>query len=93
MAALTAPLHQIPFWGKAHIAYIPNGKVLGLSKLARICEIYARRLQVQERLTNQVAKAVSAAIDAVGVGVVIECTHMCVSMRGVQKPGAVTTTR
>lgn len=84
--------HMIPFFGKAHIAYLPNGHVLGLSKLARICEVYARRLQVQERLTQQVATAVETATKARGVAVVIECTHMCVSMRGVEKYGAVTTT-
>lgn len=84
--------HAVPFFGKAHIAYLPKGKILGLSKLARICEVFARRLQVQERLTKEIAQAVHSAIDSAGVGVVLECTHMCVSMRGVQKPGVVTKT-
>lgn len=84
--------HMVPFYGVAHIAYLPQGRLLGLSKLARICELYSRRLQVQERLTQQVAEAVQSASGGRGVGVVIECTHMCVNMRGVQKNGAKTCT-
>lgn len=84
--------HMVPFTGRVHIGYIPNGKVLGLSKLARIAEVYARRLQVQERLTRQIADAVVEAVDPLGVAVVVECTHFCMVMRGVQKVGASTTT-
>ena len=84
--------HAVPFYGKAHIAYLPRGRLLGLSKLARICEVFARRLQVQERLTQQVAEGVQQAAQGLGVGVVLECTHMCVNMRGVSKNGATTTT-
>lgn len=84
--------HMLPFMGRAHVAYIPNEKVVGLSKLARIVDMYARRMQVQERLTSQVAKALQEALNPRGVAVVLEASHMCMVMRGVQKPGSWTVT-
>lgn len=84
--------HILPILGRAHVAYTPNGKVIGLSKIARICEMYARRLQVQERLTAQIADAVEGLLKPQGVAVVVEASHMCMVMRGVQKPGSWTTT-
>ncbi|MEG4812239.1 GTP cyclohydrolase I FolE [Microcoleus sp. F8-D3] len=84
--------HILPIIGRAHVAYIPNGKVIGLSKIARVCEMYGRRLQVQERLTAQIADALQGLLKPQGVAVVIEATHMCMVMRGVQKSGSWTAT-
>jgi GTP cyclohydrolase I len=84
--------HMLPFIGRAHIAYIPKGKIVGLSKLARVVDVYARRLQVQERLTCQIRDSIQEALDPLGVAVVIEANHMCMMMRGVQKQNSVTTT-
>jgi GTP cyclohydrolase IA len=84
--------HMLPFFGKAHIAYIPNGWITGLSKLARVVDVFARRLQVQERLTTQVLDAIREALQPLGVAVVIEAQHLCMMMRGVQKQNSATTT-
>ena len=84
--------HMLPFFGKAHIAYIPNGYITGLSKLARVVDCFARRLQVQERMTHQILDAVKEALDPIGVAVVIEARHMCMMMRGIQKQNSSTTT-
>lgn len=82
--------HMLPFYGKAHVAYIPDGRVVGLSKLARTVEVYARRLQIQERMTGEVADAVMEYLAPKGVMVVVEAEHMCMTMRGVKKPGSKT---
>ena len=84
--------HMLPFYGRCHIGYIARDKVLGLSKLARIVDVFARRLQIQERLTSEIAKQIMAAVDAEGVGVVMECRHLCMMMRGVEKQNSVMTT-
>jgi GTP cyclohydrolase I len=76
---------MLPFFGRAHVAYIPNGRVIGVSKLARIVDVFARRMQIQERLSNQVADALMECLDPMGVGVVMEAAHLCMLMRGVQK--------
>jgi len=84
--------HMLPFFGKAHIAYIPDGKIVGLSKLPRVVDAYARRLQVQERLTIEIRDCIQRTLNPKGVAVVIECSHMCMQMRGVQKQNSATTT-
>ena len=84
--------HMLPFIGKAHVAYLPQGKVIGLSKIARIVDLFARRLQIQEVLTKQIADCVNTSINAAGVGVIIEAKHMCMMMRGVEKQNSVMTT-
>lgn len=84
--------HLLPFFGKAHIAYIPNGHITGLSKLPRVVDAFARRLQVQERLTNEIRDCIQDTLQPLGVAVVIECAHLCMQMRGIQKQNSVTTT-
>lgn len=84
--------HMLPFFGKAHVAYIPNGHVVGLSKIPRVVDVFARRLQVQERLTNEIRDCIQDTLQPLGVGIVMECRHLCMSMRGVQKQNSVTTT-
>jgi GTP cyclohydrolase I len=84
--------HMLPFFGKVHVAYLPKGKVIGLSKIPRLVDIFARRLQVQERLTKQIADSIQEAIDPIGVGVVVEARHLCMMMRGVEKQHSATVT-
>jgi GTP cyclohydrolase I len=84
--------HMLPFFGKAHVAYIPNGKIVGLSKIPRVVDAYARRLQVQERLTDQIKECIDSTLKPLGVAVVIEAAHMCMQMRGIQKQNSYTTT-
>ena len=84
--------HLIPFFGRAHVAYLPNGKVIGLSKIPRIIDMFSRRLQVQERLTRQIAETVKEIVDPIGVAVIMEGQHMCMQMRGVEKQNSLTTT-
>jgi len=84
--------HMLPFFGKAHVAYIPNGKIVGLSKIPRVVDAFARRMQVQERLTDQIKHCIQEALNPLGVAVIIEAQHMCMQMRGIQKQNSVTTT-
>lgn len=84
--------HMLPFFGKAHVAYIPNGKIVGLSKIPRVVDAFARRMQVQERLTDEIKNCIQEALNPLGVAVVIEAQHMCMQMRGIQKQNSVTTT-
>lgn len=84
--------HMLPFYGKAHVAYLPNGYITGLSKIARVVDVYSRRLQVQERLTHQILEAIRESLNPQGVAVVIEASHLCMMMRGVSKQNSVTTT-
>ena len=84
--------HMLPFFGRCHVGYVAKDKVLGVSKIARIVEMYARRLQIQERLTKQIAEEIKRAVDAEGVGVVMECQHLCMMMRGVEKQNSLMTT-
>lgn len=84
--------HMLPFFGKAHVAYIPNGYIVGLSKIPRVVDAFARRLQVQERLTNEIRDCIQETLNPAGVAVVIECQHLCMAMRGIQKQNSVTTT-
>jgi|SRR5690554_1292536 len=84
--------HMLPFFGKAHIAYIPNGHIVGLSKIPRVVDAFARRLQVQERMTNEIRDCIQQTLNPMGVAVVIECKHLCMAMRGIQKQNSVTTT-
>ncbi len=80
--------HMLPFFGKAHVAYIPTDKIVGISKIARMVEVYARRLQVQERMTSEIAATLHEALDAMGVGVVIQAEHLCMRMRGIERPNS-----
>ena len=84
--------HMVPFVGKAHVAYVPNGRVVGLSKIARVVDVYAKRLQVQEKLTKQIADAIQGHLEPQGVAVIMQCQHFCMCYRGVKKPGSWTTT-